>query len=71
MSFPIIGMVVEPKAHRLDIAVPRVFGGIGMAIVASPFHDRGDVFGNLVIFGNVKIVGSRIVFFHGNKLDGY
>jgi hypothetical protein len=64
-------VVVEPKAYRLHIAVPRVFSGVGMAIVASSLHERGDMFGYLVVCGNVKIVGSRFIFFHGNKLDAY
>jgi hypothetical protein len=63
--------MVKPKAYRLNVAVPRIRGGVAVAIVASTFHNRSDMFGNLVVCGKVKIGGSRFIFFHGNKLDGY
>jgi hypothetical protein len=34
MPFAIVGVVIEPKANRLNLAVPGVGSGIGVAIVA-------------------------------------
>ena len=71
MFFPFVCVMIEPKAYRLHIAVPRVFGGVGMAVIASSLHECGHMFGYLVICGNVKIVNTRFIFFHGHKLDAH
>jgi ketopantoate reductase len=71
MFFPLVRVVVEPKAYRLHIAVPRIFGHVTVAIVACSLQNGIDMVWNLVILAYVKGFCSGFIFPHGNKLNSY
>jgi hypothetical protein len=64
--FPFADVVPNPKAHRLNIAVPNVIGVIGVAVVAGVFQNmfysirNGHYMRNIIgPPGNSFIIGRR------------
>jgi hypothetical protein len=69
MPFAILHMPCQPPGSGLNIGVPRVFGFVGVAIVAGAFQDRSHFYRHVVFGGYVVLLIVGVIFFRAEELD--